>query len=120
MFDPLFSCQDHKNVSQLAHVFLYQPITIAAISEPDMKSIDADEFKEQCLAVIHHLNDEAVAITKNGKPVAMLTKYDDFEDDSPHLIGSLKGNITVYVDNFSTGVHYPEDCHKYNRDENLP
>ena len=77
-----------------------------------MKTIDAEDFQQLYMSLIDQLDDEDVVITKHGKPVAKLTKY---EGKSAHLIGSLKDKITIHGDIFSTGIHYPEDCHKFNR-----
>ena len=46
-----------------------------------------------------------------------MTKIYRKGSNSGRLIGSLKHKIKVHGDIFSTGIHYPEDCHKYNRDE---
>ena len=35
-----------------------------------MQQMNASKFKEQCLAVLDHLDPEGILITKHGKPVA--------------------------------------------------
>ena len=55
-----------------------------------MKTIGAAKFKEQCLALMDQLDHEGLVITKRGKPVARLVRY---QQNSGHLIGSLKDKI---------------------------
>ena len=68
-----------------------------------MKTIGAAKFKEQCLALMDQLDHEGLVITKRGKPVARLIRY---EKNHAHLIGSLKDEITVHGDIFSTGIKW--------------
>ena len=68
-----------------------------------MKTIGAAKFKEQCLALMDQLDHEGLVITKRGKPVARLIRY---ENNSAHLIGSLKDEITIHGDIFSTSVKW--------------
>jgi antitoxin (DNA-binding transcriptional repressor) of toxin-antitoxin stability system len=65
-----------------------------------MKTIPAAKFKEQCLAILDHLDAEGVIVTKFGKPVARLIPI---ERASADLIGSLRGRIIVHGDLQSTG-----------------
>ncbi len=65
-----------------------------------MKTIGAAKFKEQCLALMDQLDDEGLVITKRGKPVARLVRY---ERNCDHLIGSMIGEIEILGDIFSTG-----------------
>ena len=37
-----------------------------------MKTVPALKFKEQCLALLDHVDPEGILITKHGKPVAKL------------------------------------------------
>jgi len=37
-----------------------------------MKTVPAAKFKEQCLALLDHVDPEGIIITKHGKPVAKL------------------------------------------------
>ena len=39
-----------------------------------MKSVPAAKFKEQCLALLDHVDPEGIVITKHGKPVAKLVR----------------------------------------------
>lgn len=68
-----------------------------------MKSVSASKFKEQCLALLDSVDREGIVITKRGKPVAKLMP---FSADSAGLIGSLKGQLVIKGDIFSTGVRW--------------
>lgn len=68
-----------------------------------MTRMGAARFKEQCLAVLDHLEEEGIIITKHGKPVAKLIPIDT---QSISLIGSLKGKIKVKGDIHSTGLEW--------------
>ena len=65
-----------------------------------MKRIGAAKFKEQCLSILDHLDDEGIVITKRGKPIAKLIPI---KAESGDLIGALAGKLTVTDDIFSTG-----------------
>ena len=65
--------------------------------------ISASRFKEQCLALLDHLDADGLVITKHGKPVAKLIPA---SSDCKDLIGSLKGKIQVKGDTLSTGVEW--------------
>ena len=72
-----------------------------------MKTMGAAKFKEQCLAVLDHLDAEGLVITKRGKPVARIVPYDrEFTD----LIGSLREKIGIRGDVMSTGVRWNADA----------
>jgi len=64
------------------------------------KTIGAAQFKEKCLAILDEVGPEGIIVTKHGKPVAKLLPI---EADSADLIGSLKDEIAVHGDIFSTG-----------------
>ena len=64
-----------------------------------MKTIKAVKFKEQCLALLDHLDAEGLVITKHGKPVARVIPFEKQEAD---LIGSLRHKIKVTGDIYST------------------
>jgi antitoxin (DNA-binding transcriptional repressor) of toxin-antitoxin stability system len=68
-----------------------------------MKTLGAAKFKEQCLSLLDHLDAEGVVITKHGRPVAKLIRFDR---ESAQLIGSLKGRIRVKGDTLSTGTRW--------------
>lgn len=57
-----------------------------------MKTIEATQFKEQCLALLDQLDEDGLIVTKHGKPVALVVPYDQSCAD---LIGSLKNKIKV-------------------------
>ena len=66
-----------------------------------MKTIGAAKFKEQCLALIDHLDPEGVVITKHGKPVERVVPY---PRSGASLIGSLRDRIEIRGDLVSTGA----------------
>ena len=68
-----------------------------------MKSIGAAKFKEQCLALLDHLDADGLVITKHGKPVARVLPFERQEAD---LIGSLRHKIKVSGDIYSTGLRW--------------
>ena len=68
-----------------------------------MKTIGAAKFKEQCLALLDHLGDDGLVITKRGKSVARLLPY---ERRHAELIGSLSHKVKIRGDIFSTGVEW--------------
>lgn len=80
-----------------------------------MKTLDAVIFKEQCLAVLDHLDAEGLVITKRGKPVARIVPY---EQEFTGLIGSLRKMIEVRAtsndrgpgDVMSTGAQWDVDA----------
>ncbi len=66
-----------------------------------MKTIDAAEFKEQCLALLDNLDQEGLVVTRRGKPVARLIP---FERQHAELIGSLRHKVKIQGDILSTGI----------------
>ena len=68
-----------------------------------MKTIEALEFKEQCLALLDQLGAEGLVITKHGKAVARIIP---FEQQDADLIGSLRHKIKVTGDICSTGLRW--------------
>ena len=68
-----------------------------------MKTIGATQFKQQCLALLDHLEPEGLIVTKRGKPVARVIPYSDNDSD---LIGSLSDKITVRGDIYTTGIRW--------------
>ena len=65
-----------------------------------MQKLNASKFKEQCLSLLDHLDPDGIVVTKHGKPVARLIPI---ESGCADLIGSMKGQIKVTGDIFSTG-----------------
>jgi antitoxin (DNA-binding transcriptional repressor) of toxin-antitoxin stability system len=72
-----------------------------------MKTIGAAKFKEKCLALLDNLDPEGLVITKHGKPVARIIRY---ERQSASLIGSLESKIEVVGDVSSTGLTWHADA----------
>lgn len=68
-----------------------------------MQKINASKFKEQCLALLEHLEPEGILITKHGKPVARLVPA---SSSCAELIGSMKDKIQVKGDILSTGIKW--------------
>lgn len=60
-----------------------------------MRRIPTEEAKEQFLELIEQLDNEDVVITKDGEPVARLTKY---PGSFAKYIGSMKDEIKVHGD----------------------
>jgi hypothetical protein len=65
--------------------------------------MNASKFKEQCLAVLDHLDPEGLIITKHGKPVARLIPA---HSGCRELIGSMKGKLQIHGDILSTGIRW--------------
>ena len=72
-----------------------------------MNTIGAAKFKEQCLALLDQLDDDGLIVTKHGRPVARVVRYDRQWGD---LIGSLRHKIEIRGDIFSTGVRWDVAC----------
>jgi prevent-host-death family protein len=68
-----------------------------------VKQLSASKFREQCLALLDHVNPEGIVVTKRGKPVAKLIP---FGADSADLIGSLKGKLRINGEILSTGIKW--------------
>lgn len=83
-----------------------------------MKSIDAYSFNQPLSDLLDQLDEDGVMISQDGKPVALVTRIYRKGSKPGHVIGSLKDKIKIHGDIFSTGIHYPGDCHKYVRTEN--
>jgi prevent-host-death family protein len=66
-----------------------------------MKQIPAARFKERCLSILDHVDEEGIVITKRGKPVAKLIPI---RTESAELIGKLRGRVKVKGDVLSTGL----------------
>ena len=68
-----------------------------------MKTVPAAKFKEQCLALLDHIDPEGIIITKHGERVAKLVPV---HTDSANLIGSFKGKIKIKGNILNTGVKW--------------
>jgi prevent-host-death family protein len=68
-----------------------------------MKQIGAAEFKQHCLSILEHVDDEGIVITKRGRPVAKLIPI---RAESASLIGALKGRLKIKGKLLSTGLKW--------------
>jgi antitoxin (DNA-binding transcriptional repressor) of toxin-antitoxin stability system len=67
-------------------------------------SIDLIEFKARCLEVLEHLVAPGLVITKDGHPLARITPVTAVNNEP--FIGSMKGQIAIHGDVFSTGIEW--------------
>jgi prevent-host-death family protein len=68
------------------------------------KTISAAEFKAKCLRILDELEPGGILITKRGRPVARVLPATTLDNQT--VIGSMKGQIQIKGDIFSTGVHW--------------
>lgn len=68
-----------------------------------MQAIDISKFKKQCISLLEELDAGGIVITRHGKPVARLIPV---LSDCADLIGSMKNQIKIHGDIFSTGVKW--------------
>ena len=79
-----------------------------------MKTIEAAQFREQCLTLLNGLDSEGLVVTEGGKPIARVLPI---EEDAPpakkgknaHLIGILRGKGEIRGDIMSTGIRWDAD-----------
>ena len=73
------------------------------------KTVGAAEFKAKCLNLIDQMqnDDEAIVITKRGRPVAVLSPARD-PNQPRSIIGAMKGSVLRYDDPLSPAAE-PED-----------
>ena len=71
-----------------------------------MRTIEAAQFKAQCLALLDELESEGLIITRGGKPVARVVPYAQGDAD---LIGSLRGKVRIKGDILTAGVRWNAD-----------
>ena len=69
-----------------------------------VKTISASEFKAKCLQIFDELGAEGIVVEKRGKPIAKVIPLG--RADNSKLIGSMRGEIKVKGDIFSTGVKW--------------
>ena len=67
-------------------------------------TIDLNEFNAHVLEVLEQLAIPGVILTKEGRPIAKITPLPAI-NNSP-LIGSMKDEITIHGDLFSTGIEW--------------
>lgn len=72
-----------------------------------MKRMAASKFKEKCLSVLEHVDEEGIVITKHGKAIARIVPY---REASGELIGSLKGVLEINGDILTTGIGWNADA----------
>ncbi len=72
-----------------------------------MRTIEAAQFKAQCLALLDELESDGLIITRGGKPVARVVPYAQGEAD---LIGSLRGKVRIKGEISTTGVRWNADA----------
>ena len=72
-----------------------------------MNTIAAEQFKEQCLALLDRLDAEGLIVTKHGKPIARVVPYGQ---DCADLIGSLKHKIEIRGEILATGLRWDADA----------
>jgi prevent-host-death family protein len=65
-----------------------------------MKSLNASEFRKQCLSLLDKLPAEGVLITRRGKPIARVVPV---RKNNADMIGSMAGMFEIRGDIFSTG-----------------
>ncbi|MEP7341888.1 MAG: type II toxin-antitoxin system prevent-host-death family antitoxin [Acidobacteriota bacterium] len=67
-------------------------------------SIDLADFKLRCLEVLEQLVAPGLIVTKEGRPLARITPVTAVNNEP--LIGSMKGQIAIHGDVFSTGIEW--------------
>ncbi len=67
-------------------------------------SIDLADFKLRCLEILEQLVAPGLIITKEGRPLARITPVAAVNNEP--LIGSMKGQIAIHGDVFSTGIEW--------------
>lgn len=70
----------------------------------NIRTITVTEFKAKCLQIFDDLESDGIIVEKRGKPVAKVLPY--HENDNSSLIGSMKGEIAVVEDIYSTGIKW--------------
>ena len=68
-----------------------------------MKTIGAAKFKERCLSLLDQLDSEGLVVTKHGKPIARVIRY---EQEFADCIGSLRGKVEIRGNILGTGVRW--------------
>ncbi|HQZ82008.1 MAG TPA: type II toxin-antitoxin system Phd/YefM family antitoxin [Pyrinomonadaceae bacterium] len=68
------------------------------------RTISATEFKAKCLQIFDELEGEGIVVEKRGKPVAKVIPIRPV--DNSGFIGSMKGQIKIHGDIFSTGIKW--------------
>lgn len=67
-------------------------------------TVELNEFNAHTLEILEHLTIPGVILTKEGRPIAKITPLPAINNEP--LIGSMKDEITIHGDLFSTGIHW--------------
>lgn len=67
-------------------------------------TIDLADFKARCLEILEQLAAPGLIVTKEGRPLAQITPLAAVNNEP--LIGSMKGQIAIHGDIFSTGIEW--------------
>lgn len=67
-------------------------------------TIDLGDFNAHCLEILEQLASPGLIVTKEGRPVARITPLAAVNNEP--LIGSMKGQIAIHGDIFSTGIEW--------------
>lgn len=68
------------------------------------QTIDLADFEARCLEILEQLEAPGLVVTKGGRPLARITPLAAVNNEP--LIGSMRGQIAVHGDLFSTGVEW--------------
>lgn len=76
-----------------------------------MNSVGVAYFQKHCPELLAQLNAEGLLITRDGKPIAKVIPCEPSEQENDEvqwasLIGSLKDQIVIKGDIFSTGIRW--------------
>lgn len=81
---------------------------------PKEKKIPVSEFKAKCLRLLQDLEPDGLLITRRGHPIARVLPVR--AADNRKLIGSMRGQIQIRGDIFSTGLRWDaEPRHPHSR-----
>ena len=80
-----------------------------------MKTIEASQFQDECLALLSELDTDGLIVTDGGKPIARVLPHNtgdstdsqpDEHVDNSDLYGILRGKLEIKGDTMSTGVRW--------------
>ena len=83
-----------------------------------MRTIEAAQFQDECLALLSELDTDGLIVTDGGKPIARVLPHNtgDSTDSRPDehlhnsdLYGILRGKPEIKDDTMSTGVWWEPD-----------
>ncbi|MGE0393495.1 MAG: type II toxin-antitoxin system Phd/YefM family antitoxin [Vicinamibacterales bacterium] len=65
---------------------------------PPVNYVGAAQFKATCLELLDRVREsgEDIVVTKHGKPVAKVVRYDEEKPRRRKFIGSMKGTVLRY------------------------